>query len=179
MVYAVGSGISLDLLSRLIVDAHGDSSTIADALLSASQREMLEAVYGEGDTASRTKFNCIFAKEISPAVMAQGYLDGEDRENELRQVLGQCEWAHNLSTEDVVILGRQGILLAGPHVQRHEDYVQLACSLLTMKVFVKAIFARVLFISQEVLLLRNQVRPALRPVCHHPSCSRTYARVPC
>lgn len=155
---AVGSGISLDLLSRLIVDAHADSATIADALLSSAQREMLEAVFGEGDTESRTKFNCIFAKDISPAVAAQRYLDGEDRENELRQVLGQCEWAHNLSTEDVVILGRHGILLAGPHVQRHEDYVQIVCSLLTMKLFVKAIFSRVLFISQELLLLRSQVR---------------------
>lgn len=157
-MHAVGSGISLDLLSRLVVDAHGDSSTIADALLSAAQREMLEVVFGEGDTGSRTKFNCIFANDISPAVMAQKYLDGEDRENELRQVLGPCEWAHNLSTEDVVILGRHGMLLAGPHVKRHEDYVQIACTLLTMKVFVQAIFARVLFISQEVLLLRDQVR---------------------
>ena len=39
----VGEDISLDLLSRLIVDAHGDSAKIADALMSEYQRSILEA----------------------------------------------------------------------------------------------------------------------------------------
>ena len=172
----VKKGISLDYLSRLIVDAHGDSSTIADSLLSEAQREMIQAVYGVGDTESRTKFNCIFAADIKPAVMAQKYLDGEDKENELRQVIGQCEWAHNLSTEDVVIMGKHGIILAGPHVQQHESYVQLICSLLTMKVFLKAIFGKVLFISQEVLLLRDLVEKARKQADLLPAIRRSLGR---
>jgi len=44
---------------------------------------------------------------------AERYLDRGERENELRQVIGQTSIAYNITQEDVVIFGSRGILVAG------------------------------------------------------------------
>ncbi|EGZ10816.1 hypothetical protein PHYSODRAFT_384052, partial [Phytophthora sojae] len=48
--------ISVDLLSRLLVDIHQDSSEIMDDLLSSYQTSLLDMVF-LGDIANRGKFN--------------------------------------------------------------------------------------------------------------------------
>ena len=105
--------ISVDHLARLLVDVHQDSSSIMDDLLSQYQRSLMDLIY-MGDAQMRNKFNCIIADEIKPAagkLVADQYIDKGDNENELKQVLGDIYAAHDLSRDDVVIRGRDGILL--------------------------------------------------------------------
>lgn len=66
--------ISLDHLSRVLVDVHQDSSTIMNDLLSQYQRNLLEMLF-MGDSEQRNKFNCIVAEHIEPKLPADGYMD--------------------------------------------------------------------------------------------------------
>lgn len=50
----IKDNISLDHLSRLLVDVHVDTSKIADSMLSAYQRALLELVF-RGDAPNREK----------------------------------------------------------------------------------------------------------------------------
>lgn len=78
--------ISLDLMARLLVDVQADSSRIVDSLISEYQRSLLDVVY-YGDRESRDKINVILAENIDPRLSAELYLDSEDNESELKQVL--------------------------------------------------------------------------------------------
>ena len=77
--------ISIDHLSRLLVDVHQDSSNIMGDLLSQYQISLLEMLY-VGDVNMRSKFNCILSAGIKPKMRAEDYLDKGDCENELKQV---------------------------------------------------------------------------------------------
>jgi hypothetical protein len=54
----IKDNISLDHLSRLLVDVHIDSSTIVDSTLSAYQRRLLNLVFN-GDAESRDKVRVV------------------------------------------------------------------------------------------------------------------------
>ena len=77
--------VSLDMLSRLLVDVHQDSSTIMNDLLSKYQKSLLDMVF-MGDMDHRPKFNMIIADGIEPFLSAEEYMDRQDNENELKQV---------------------------------------------------------------------------------------------
>ena len=77
--------VSLDMLSRLLVDVHMDSSKIMNDLLSKYQKSLMDMVF-MGDTAHRAKFNMIIADEIEPFLYSDQYMDRADNENELKQV---------------------------------------------------------------------------------------------
>ena len=68
------SDVSLDHLSRLLVDVHQDSSKIMNDLLSQYQRSLLDMMF-MGDTQQRNKYNCVVAKEIRPKLAADDYMD--------------------------------------------------------------------------------------------------------
>lgn len=162
MMDRVGERYSLDLLARLLVDVQLDSSRIMATLLSQYQQSLLDVVYGLGDAHSRVKFNCVVARAISPKLQARNYMDGEERENELRQVLGQVLWARDLSVDDVIVLGTSGLLLAGPNVTKYDSFVTMVQTLLSLKIVVKAVDSRVLFVSQELIALRDEVESSRR-----------------
>lgn len=65
--------VSLDLLSRLLVDIHVDSSRILDSVISNYQRSLLDLLF-VGDASSRDKFNVILAKSITPKLPAAKYV---------------------------------------------------------------------------------------------------------
>ena len=77
--------ISLDLLSRLLVDVHQDSSKILGSVVSHYQRSLLDIMY-MGAAESRDKYNLIFAESITPRQQASLYMDKEGFECELKQV---------------------------------------------------------------------------------------------
>lgn len=60
---------------------------------------------------SRGKFNIIIAEEISPKMKAVKYMDKEAHENELKQVLGDTQDAFDLSSDQIVVIGRHGNLI--------------------------------------------------------------------
>ncbi len=106
-----------------------------------------------GDTQMRNKFNCIIADEIKPAagkLVADQYIDKGDNENELKQVLGDIYAAHDLSRDDVVIRGRDGILLGGPSILDHTTLIISFVGLLTRELFIRNFFVRT-FVLDDVL----------------------------
>ena len=61
--------VSIDLLSRLMVDLHVDSSTLMDSLITHYQRTVLRNVF-RGHESTRPKTCLVMADEISPRMLA-------------------------------------------------------------------------------------------------------------
>jgi hypothetical protein len=145
----IKDNISLDHLSRLLVDVAHDSSTIVDSVISAYQRRLLSLVFN-GDISQRDKVNLIIANEITPHLTAEEYLDKGEYENELKQVIGDTRAAFDVSEHDTLIFGANGLLIAGPNSRHHEP---LLCSFLqftAMDLFVRNFWNR-LFLTKDMM----------------------------
>lgn len=103
----IKDNISLDHLSRILVDAQEDSSSVVDSVISENQRGMLDLVF-MGDARNRNKFNLIIANEITPHLTAGEYMDKAEYENEFQQVLGDTRAAYDITEQDTLIFGSQG-----------------------------------------------------------------------
>lgn len=148
--------ISLDHLSRVLVDVHQDSSKIMNDLLSQYQRSLLDMIF-MGDTQMRNKFNCIVAEEIKPKRPADDYMDKGEFENELKQVLGDIRACHDIGDEDVVIMGRDGVLLAGPHAINYEELFHAYLSLLVREIFIRNFFIRTFVLDDTLKTIRTLI----------------------
>jgi hypothetical protein len=111
------NNISMDHLSRLLVDIVQDSSHVAHNLLSAYQRTMLNVLFSDQPTL-RPKYRIIMCEDLDPMMVADKYMDKEDFENEIKQVIGDTRSGHDLGPREVVIFGRDGLLVAGKRVSR-------------------------------------------------------------
>ncbi len=148
--------ISLDLLARVLVDVNNDSSRIVDSLISEYQRTLLDLVY-YGDRESRDKIVIILAENIDPKMSAELFLDGEDHESELKQILGDTHSAHNLSDEDICIIGRNGILIAGSGCLRFESILFSYLGLASREKFARYFFARSFVLDDALRQIRYNV----------------------
>lgn len=149
----IKDNISLDTLSRLLVDVAIDSSTIIDSVLSAYQRKLLALIF-DGDAANRDKVNLIIANEITPHLTAEEYMDKGEYENELKQVLGDTRAAFDVSEHDTLVFGSNGLLIAGPNARSHEP---LLCSYLqftSLDLFVRNFFNRLFLVNDAMRQLR-------------------------
>ncbi|KAJ0395757.1 hypothetical protein P43SY_005674 [Pythium insidiosum] len=141
--------VSVDLLSRLLVDIHQDSSEVMDDLLSSYQCSLLDMVF-LGDVANRGKFNMIIADQIDPFMPGLEYMDRGDFENELKQVLGDIHCAYDIGEDSVMIVGRDGMLVAGSAGRRFEKVFVAYFSLLCREMFLRSFFTRI-FVLEELL----------------------------
>jgi hypothetical protein len=71
---------------------------------------MLDVVF-YGDRESRDKFNIVLSEMINPKMNADLYLDSAEHESEIKQVIGDTYSAHNLSEDDILIVGNLCITL--------------------------------------------------------------------
>ena len=145
----VKDNISLDTLSRLIVDVSIDSSTIIDSVLSAYQRKLLSLIF-DGDASNRDKVNLIIANDITPQLSAEEYMDKGEYENELKQVLGDTRAAFDISEHDKIIFGSHGMLIAGPSARSHEPLLCSYVQFTALDLFVRNFFNR-LFIVNDAM----------------------------
>lgn len=141
--------ICVDHLSRLLVDVDLDSSKIIDDLLSPHQRGLMDMLFMK-DSTSRSKFNLITAKEILPKLSVCEYLDRSEKENELKQVLGEIHAVYDLSEDDKIMVGREGMLLVGPNANQHEPLIVSYLALLSKELFIRFFFKRT-FILDDML----------------------------
>jgi hypothetical protein len=78
--------VSIDFLSRVLVDVQIDSSRVLHDIISDYHRNLLDVIYMK-DAANRAKFNVIIAHAIHPKKKcALEYADRGQLENELKQV---------------------------------------------------------------------------------------------
>lgn len=160
----IKDNISLDHLSRLLVDVATDSSTIVDSVVSVYQRRLLNLIF-DGDAAARDKVNLIVANEITPHLTAEEYMDKGEYENELKQVLGETRAAFDVSEHDTLIFGQNGLLIAGPNARHHEPLLCSFVQFTAMDLFVRNFWNRYVWI----LLLNPRasaapIRASLAPV---------------
>jgi WD repeat-containing protein 35 len=135
--------ISMDHLSRLLVDIIQDSSHVAHNLLSVYQRTMLNVLFSDRPTL-RPKYRVIVCEDLEPMLVAEKYMDKEDFENEIKQVIGDTRTGHDLGPREVVVFGRDGLLIAGKRVARFEGilvrYAQLEARDHTLRAFFRRTF---------------------------------------
>lgn len=141
--------ICVDHLSRLLVDIDLDSSKILNDLLSPHQRSLMDMLF-MSDARSRNKFSLLTASGISPKLSAREYLDRGEKENELKQVLGEIHAVYDLSDDDKILIGREGMLLIGPNANQHEPLIVAHIALLSRELFIRFFFKRT-FILGDIL----------------------------
>merc|ERR1711959_188797 len=152
----IKNNISLDHLSRVLVNVLQDSSRVLDTILSTRQRSMIELVY-RGYQMNRPKFYTILCEKINPYMPAEDYLDRSNKENELRQVLGEVTGAENVTKNDCFIFGHNGIIASGP--QRFQ-YEQLLCTygyLQSRHQFIGSVLLRMLGMMDTLRELRAKI----------------------
>lgn len=146
----IKDNISLDHLSRLLVDVQSDSSAIVDAIISQYQRELMNLVF-LGDAENRNKVNLIIANEITPHLTAEEYMDKGEYENELKQVIGDTKAAYDISEHDTLIFGAYGLLVAGPNSRHHEPLLCAYLQFITIDIFLQNFFARIWILNDDML----------------------------
>ncbi|RLN60583.1 hypothetical protein BBJ29_002846 [Phytophthora kernoviae] len=141
--------LCVDHLARLLVDVDLDSSKIINDLLSPHQRDLLDMLF-MGDARSRNKFALLTASGIAPKLPAREYLDRGEKENELKQVLGELHSVHDIGLDDKLLVGREGMLLAGPNANKHEPLLVAHLELHSRELVVRFFFKRT-FILGDLL----------------------------
>lgn len=157
--------IPMDLLSRLLVDIHQDSSKVIQDLMSRYQLSVLDMLFMD-KASQRNKYNLILARGISPKLPACKYLDKSERENELKQVLGEVYACYDLSRDDVLFLGRDGCLVSGPSAEKHEALLTTFMGLNSREIFIRNFFVRTFVLDDTLASLRKKLAAVDNP--HHP-----------
>ena len=148
--------ISLDHLSRILVDVQQDSSQIVDSVISQRQRNLLDQIF-YGDMTSRNKINLIIANEINPHLTAEEYMDKGEFENELKQIIGDTKAAYDISENDTLVFGGHGLLLCGPHARSHEPLLCAYIQFVTLDIFLQNYFARMWILEEDIEKTENLI----------------------
>lgn len=148
--------ISIDHLSRLLVDVHQDSSLLVNDLLSRYQVSLLEMLY-LGDSFHRNKYNCVLAKQIRPKLPAKAYVANPLYANELAQVLGEVYTSHDITADDILIVGRAGCLFSGPNIFKYENICTSYIALVCRDIFIKNFFARTFVLDATLKEIRRLI----------------------
>merc|ERR1740130_627949 len=152
----IKDNISLDHLSRLLVDVHIDSSKIVDSVISQYQRDLLNLVF-MNDAANRNKVNLILANEITPHLTAEEYMDKGEYENELKQVLGDTKAAYDISEHDTLVFGAHGILVAGANSRHYEPLLVAYLQFTSIDLFVCNFFNRIFIVQGRMMKLEEKI----------------------
>mmetsp|Transcript_26639 Transcript_26639/g.63882 ORF Transcript_26639/g.63882 Transcript_26639/m.63882 type:complete len:860 (-) Transcript_26639:253-2832(-) len=145
----IKDNISLDHLSRILVDIQQDSSSIIDSVVSQYQRELLDLVF-IGDAPNRNKVNLIIANEITPHLTAGEYMDKGEYENEFKQVIGDTKAAFDISEQDSLIFGSQGLLVCGPSARNYEPLLCAYLQFTTLDLFLQNFFSRIWILNDDL-----------------------------
>lgn len=148
--------VSLDHLSRLLVDVHMDSSTILDSVLSNHQRAIMQFIYSD-QALSRNKMNLIIANQIRPHLSAREYMDRGDFENEFKQIIGHVRAAYDITDHDTLLLGSNGLFIAGPKCRHYEPLFCCFVQLEAIRLFIQNFFGRTSSFINELKRMQAEV----------------------
>jgi WD repeat-containing protein 35 len=152
--------VSLDVLTRIIVDLTMDSSKMIDSLLTEYQRNLLDLIY-LGESIQRPKFLLLMADDISVHPdNAQDFFDGEDLQNELEQVLGVLHTVKPLDN-GFVFTGNYGIIVVSQKASEYEQsYLEQSFSS-AIRLFLDDYSARIWHLWDESRLIENDINKAM------------------
>lgn len=134
--------IPLDHISRVISDMVQDTSVAMDTLLSTFQRRVLELVYFDKPK-DRDKFSVLIANDIEPRLKtAEDYQDGEEKENEINQVVEIAYDFRDLDQEDKLFIGTHGIILISKNHKAYEQLISLYALVQSLSSFQSNLFTK-------------------------------------
>ncbi|HUT81156.1 MAG TPA: hypothetical protein VMZ29_08130 [Candidatus Bathyarchaeia archaeon] len=125
---ANGGWVSLDVLTRIIVDLTMDTSQMIDSLLTEYQRNLLNLIFMK-ESAKRTKFVLLFADEINVKhENPNDYFDGEELQNELEQILDVLQTVEPIDG-GYCFAGNNGLIVVSPkHNTLEHSYLERSYS---------------------------------------------------
>lgn len=152
----IRDGISLDQLSRLLVDVQSDSSVVVDTIITKHQLDLEKLIFRD-DEENRSKVKLIVANEIVPHLLAEEYMDKGEYENELRQVIGDTKTAYDISEHDVLIFGEEGLMLVGPNSRHHEPLLCSFLEVMNIDIYTRTFYQRLFYEVDRVRHLKSSV----------------------
>jgi WD repeat-containing protein 35 len=152
----IRDGISLDQLSRVLVDVQSDSSVVVDTIITKHQLDLEKLIFRD-DEENRAKVKLIVANEIVPHLLAEEYMDKGEYENELRQVIGDTKTAYDISEHDVLIFGEEGLMLVGPNSRHHEPLLCSFLEVMNIDIYTRTFYQRLFFEVDCVRQMKNRV----------------------
>jgi len=151
----VKDNVSLDLLARLLCDAHKDTNLLVANLFSVRQRVMLHCAF-KGEPDNRDKYVCVMAERATPKLDAWSYMDGEEMENELKQIIGPTYFAHDLAEGgEVLIFGSRGVVVFGPRCERHHKLLAAHSELQARSMFLRHAFGQCFALTDQLTITRR------------------------
>mmetsp|Transcript_26750 Transcript_26750/g.68774 ORF Transcript_26750/g.68774 Transcript_26750/m.68774 type:complete len:962 (+) Transcript_26750:123-3008(+) len=150
------NGMSLDHLARLLVDVHSDSSKLMKGLMSTYQKSLMDIVF-YGDAQNRDKLNCIIAEKVSPELSASAFLDKEEKENELKQILGETKYSTDLDNGAILVVGSQGLLFVSSNPHEAEATLISYMTLAGIDLFVRDFFIRTFVLDEQLKEIRGLI----------------------
>ena len=161
--------VAPNLLATVIMDLHFDSSQIVNPMMSKLQIDVLSCLY-DGNHMSRTKSLCILAERIEPKLTAAEYMDGGRYQKEFVQLVGEVHTCRDMTDDDVIFIGKEGVLLAGPKSRELEGLIVKYIALMVLDHAIQKLFARIRSLNnklnrchQVILERREQVANRLNP----------------
>jgi WD repeat-containing protein 35 len=148
--------VSLDHLSRVLADIVQDSSQMMGTLLTDYQRKLLDLTYF-GKSENRDKYTFVLAQGAVPLVPAKEYLDGEDRENELRQILETFQDVFDLADGSKLLVGTHGTILVSKDPTKYEYIATEYSFLMSMDIFIQNFFSRLFMMNDSVKDIRTLI----------------------
>ncbi|MHA1462947.1 MAG: hypothetical protein ACTSQ0_07755 [Candidatus Heimdallarchaeota archaeon] len=152
--------ISLDLLTRIIVDLTMDTSQMIDSLLTEYQRNLLDLVFMD-ESNKRSKYLLIMAEDISVRPETpDDFFDGEELQNELEQVIGVL---HNVDKIDdgYLFKGNTGQIAVSTHVSDFEQSLLERSFSSAIKMFLDDYSAIIWHLWDESRLIEKDIDKAM------------------
>nr|MDO8085702.1 hypothetical protein [Candidatus Sigynarchaeum springense] len=132
---------SIDLITRLFSDVVFDSSELLDTILTNHQRNILNLVFFK-QAKTRDKYISVMAKKIDPQLPLEKLLDGENNENELKQILEYVDKVKEWEDGTRVLVGTHGLLLCADDYKPYEVIVAEFAYLKSIDIFLANFFSR-------------------------------------
>jgi len=163
------NSISVDLLSRVLVDVMDDSSQLMGSLLSVYQTGLLKVVFNNSpDKRSKyTVFTCDGFKfpmaEDTKMETIEGLMHtletDKNYENELKQIIGDPIWRKAFDKGRGIVIGQTGLLYVGP-AEKVSDILSMYACVRGMNLFHQAFYRRLFTLTDQMTTLREDIGKA-------------------
>ncbi|KAJ1495715.1 hypothetical protein T484DRAFT_2016554 [Baffinella frigidus] len=129
----------------------GSSQVVAD-LTTKLQRDILNVLF-EGEEATRPKYFVFASDALEPRLATTAeYMDGGRFQHALIELIGEIQTSKLLGKEDMLFVGADGILFAGPNTRDHdlEAVLYNYVSLMVIDLTIKKVFTRIRVLNDSL-----------------------------
>jgi hypothetical protein len=95
------------------------------------------------------------AKSLEPMMLSEKYMDEAEYENEIKQIVGETYSAFDLKDREMIFFGRDGLLIVGKHIPRHEEMLLSYLTLLSRERALRVFFSRSCFFGNVMKAIRG------------------------